>query len=889
LSPALSEVCKFAYKGSPHIFNDSIIIVPSEMVALSEYQYVPHSFETLFDTMSQPAIMFLIDNSNSMKAVETGIDRMGNRFTVTHDLIDTVRKYSPYAEIGVAVFNNWLHFDPKDDPIFVQCPQQSKGAFIPPLRLNRDYNGKKGYDILKHYLAIDTVLDSTWHTIVNKDTFWIKDSVVILKYQSEWGKLGSTNINDGFNAVRKGMTLTPYIKENQYVLFFSDGEATFPNDSSKNNYIKGDNVPTTFTVYFTKETQAPKSLQDMTKNIQNNGYSTTNPKSNLWANNNSSKQSLMKFLMDNVIKFIIKKNSQVPTGMIINSSAKMTNYDSIGFRFPELFPLLGTNTDFKFILDYHIQKDSVTSKGETIKKERDTTITVRFKVTIDPKAPKLPAPFEVKCWDRSIEFFHKGNKITLADELMSDIDLRFTEIEGTTRYGYTNVVLDVSTTSSHDHETIALDKSGNFFTKNSPLELVASAVPGDKKIQVHEFDTIVTVFRNPKLPLDTLVALLPFHLTTTIEVMAADYYDVSLGDGLIDSISVETKEPVTQEQLTEIITMLQLPPWRKLTIKGSCLLDKGFGLVVQQDVSAGVCTFTTAADVLVVKQAILKSKGLLLSKSVTIGNKIAPLIEAGKVRSYIDKKAKDTLTIAFTEKIQPTTTDQPFMFKAVKQKGVVYTGQLKLLRSTDSIMTYEVLGLTGLTENIELIRNGDSVWISVDKSHVIDIKDNAQRHPNNRRRALDVERMVIPFNLIGIASGPVSLVAVASRDESKIPPIILDVLNRENRQELKATNDCGMLIQVKPDKEFKTGDIAISLAGTMMVVDGIGDIVIPKRKMSFLVADKTLNYGWNMKNSNGRTCGIGSYQVLFDVTSLQGPDSTKTIHPRFSIMIGVRE
>ncbi|GAJ14882.1 unnamed protein product, partial [marine sediment metagenome] len=37
------EVCKFSYKGLPEDLNDSTIIVPEEVIALSEYVYVNES------------------------------------------------------------------------------------------------------------------------------------------------------------------------------------------------------------------------------------------------------------------------------------------------------------------------------------------------------------------------------------------------------------------------------------------------------------------------------------------------------------------------------------------------------------------------------------------------------------------------------------------------------------------------------------------------------------------------------------------------------------------------------------------------------------------------------------------------------------------------------
>ena len=52
------EVCKFGYKGKPETFHNGTMTVPDEMVALSDFQYVPGATDMANDTLYQPSIMF---------------------------------------------------------------------------------------------------------------------------------------------------------------------------------------------------------------------------------------------------------------------------------------------------------------------------------------------------------------------------------------------------------------------------------------------------------------------------------------------------------------------------------------------------------------------------------------------------------------------------------------------------------------------------------------------------------------------------------------------------------------------------------------------------------------------------------------------------------------
>ncbi|MBN1130355.1 MAG: VWA domain-containing protein, partial [Chitinispirillaceae bacterium] len=166
-SLSAKEVGRFSYRSAPENLDGDTILVNDTMVAMSEKIRV---FQELIidrpDTIPEmPAVFFLIDNSGSMNLMN--IDPMGNRFTVTSALIDTIMAKHPQAEVGVAVFNGGLYYNPASKPgIFQTITSNSSmglddtGAFVPLLPLNQTYGTQTGYEVLKEVLAIDTSFDT---------------------------------------------------------------------------------------------------------------------------------------------------------------------------------------------------------------------------------------------------------------------------------------------------------------------------------------------------------------------------------------------------------------------------------------------------------------------------------------------------------------------------------------------------------------------------------------------------------------------------------------------------------------------------------------------------------------------------------------------------------
>ncbi|MCP4711446.1 MAG: VWA domain-containing protein, partial [Planctomycetes bacterium] len=260
------EVCKFAYTGFPELLNGTTLTLHEKVVAMGEYVYVGNPSE-IFYQGNPVSLIFVIDNSSSKwQHIPPGTtDRWGSRFTVTTALIDSLKRLSPNSEIGVSIYDSDLYFEPGDDQIFSDCPGETNG-YIPLLKLNGNFDSDAlgqatGYEILKHYLDTMSRMDA------------LSGAFLGLKYKAGGG---GTNITAGFNAAKHGMESAANPKQNQFILYLSDGVSNGGTDE----YVAGVNVPTTFTVFLLGPgmNDAPQQIKTMINNIKTNDYSITNPK-----------------------------------------------------------------------------------------------------------------------------------------------------------------------------------------------------------------------------------------------------------------------------------------------------------------------------------------------------------------------------------------------------------------------------------------------------------------------------------------------------------------------------------------------------------------------------------------------------------------------------------
>ncbi len=778
-----------------------------------------------------------------------GRDTYGVRFGVIRELIDTIYNTHKTSEIGLVVFNEQLYFDHRNNSNFVPLQGYGDQSYLPLKKLDSLYSGKTGRDICIETLETDTV---------KKFNMNLLDSVecVDLVYKPGFATVGNTNINVAFEAAKAAMKPAIYEKERQFIIFLSDGEPyPIDNNGMQNGipayqFVKADSVPTTFTVFFTHNPNPPDSLIKMTENIKNNGYSSTNPQSNIWAKV-ADYDTLKALLMNNVIQTVVVELKSKPTNININGQIS-NSYNNQWFLYNQKFNL-EKNTDisyFEFDIDY-----TVTSSlnGQTF----DTLTHSVFWVKRDPNVDTLEDDFGEWCWTRSMAFYYNDSMITFANETMNQLEIRFIYDPGDADYHYTAVDVEITNTSGQplDSEDYNLSKPGSYFTKTFARNL-NTVNQGDGTLQHQADDSIIAIFRNPEIPLDTIRVGIPFKVSQSVETLRGIYYDRN-ADGYIDSINVDINGYFSSSDLGELVSAITLPPHRGFTLNSSSVISNGVALIVTEDNSKLPATDVTSLDVLTIAQVTLPHGGYVVERTVDIIDSVAPVIESATLLDYDYDSLADTLTVIFSESIRLSDTKhQPFYFRN-PQNGIQYYAYLNKTQPGQNSATFWVQYLNGVNnEPILSIEQGDSIWINHAPVHsVLDEVYNIQDNPLNVRRLLDVQIKYKPYELI--ISGTTILDLL---NPVVIPPFIFQLDGLDN------TIQTGMIIIIKPNNPYNltTGE---TLSGTLSIFDPVGNSVISEEDMGFYDGGGNINnlglyYVWDGRNSNDRTVGSGNYLAV---------------------------
>lgn len=904
------KVARLTYTGIPEDINDSTIQIPSQAVYMSEKVLVGQPTEIIegtIDTSTPPSIFFVIDHSGSMfyksftqeNTTQSARDRWGARFRVTRDLIDSIKAVFPDAEVGFSVFGTNLYFDPTQDDLFEKVTGNNEdnysGAYIPLLKLNQEYEYSEGtasgYDILKHYLDTDTNETS------NSDQTFLD-----LKYKPNNTALddASTNITAGFDAVKDAFKSATYPKNKQYVIFFSDGVATQPsnNDEEKLRFLNGIDNPTLFTVFFSPTGDIPPMIDSLTTVVKNNGYSESNVETNAWSIE-ANYETLMTTLLDNVFSIINTKSVSKPlevtvNGKIPDGKPELINGEYV-YTFSSSFPFTGEKNDFDYKIHYEvIFQDTIDT---TITHTKDTTIYSNFTIELSDAAT-LPDGFKLDSWDRSIKFYTNNRPINEASEVVSELEVRFEVSKVDMFYGYSEVTLEIFSGDSIVDSTGAFNgykkfdteickltsidstDSGQIFSKKLPLA-IDDVTKNNNKLETDGLDNFFFVFRNfnkPKLPLDTLVRVLPYSVSGSLLMDEATYFDKkrtdgTLGaDGLVDSIYISLSNMSNVEldkaDVDTLVKNIKLPGYRNFKVIKSELNNYGISINVEEEAQLCNTSINETKDSIELKQIVLPNGGWINGSKILPKDKIAPVIVSATAIQYeaSDSNSTDSLIVKFSEPIEQVNGSEPFHLYAFEEDEDYNISVNFLSNNKDKQeMVFEITDISGA----DIIHFGDSIWIN-ENSDVEDEVGNRQDHENNIKRVIKSVYNEKPFDIKVEITGPIDL--TEPNDKSIIDTSIIKILDPENKELLKEDKNGdihGILIvgeTVGEDTSETAGEV--ELTGTFAIYDCLGSTVSERSKMSFDPESKALFYVWSGKNMKGRFVGGGTYVALMDIKSI---------------------
>jgi hypothetical protein len=839
-----SEVCDFTFTACPESFNGDTIVVPEQIVALSS------SIKACSTTISSsitgsslpPSIMFVIDHSGSMTGTGgdgKSNDPTGSRFTVVNSFLDSIYKKQPNAEVGVTVFNEHLFFDKSTSAYFSTylntLPTTYDGepnqAYLKMLKLNQTYGTKKGIDVIKDVLA-------------TKDSTYNGNKFVTLVNQPSFKFAVSTNINVGFIAAKDAMKSAVNPAERQFVIFFSDGEPQGTNQAGLpiNDFQKGTGMPTTFTVYFTPNNNAPTSIQTMTQNIRNNGYSSTNPKSNLWAIQ-TNHDALLNLLMDNVIKTILISGD--PNSMVINGITSITATDT-SFVFSDRFPLSATSptTPFNATIKYKFT-DPQTNKT------RDSSIVLNFVVKRSKNAT-LPNYLEKNCWTQPVmNFYYNGTKISEATEEMSQLQIRLSSEQ---TLSSVSVGLKTSLESMPINlQSTTTDWQGNF------LRATNTKAINDNILQHISGDSIIAIYRNPKIPLDTVRIAIAVRAQAAGIPVTAILRDTS-GDGKIDKIDLSwTVDTVTLiPNLPDVKDFLQTATIKTtggstITLNPRSLIktgDRSLAIILNENSGSGLETGWTSADIKLTDVVMTLQGNSFYISEIIDGS--GPVISRAVYYPGSGAQPRDTLKVILSEPVNCATLTSSSPEQAFKYKGNdnnILTNSTFLANCTQEYVS-EVKIILNQQSSGKVKPVEDSLGILSGTRKIVDNKGNYSTSPRN----VVIEWGVKNDINIAVTNNPFTP-GTPLNLPTEVSSIYGSLLNGKS----------GTIIAInslKPLEKHPDGNF-----GSACIYDAVGNLV--KSNLPIKQASKASTYGvvWDGTNMNNRIVGNGTYLMMFTTKS----------------------
>jgi hypothetical protein len=502
--------------------------------------------------------MFVIDNSGSMSG-SSGQDRNGDRFRVTRALIDSIYSVYEKAEVGVILFTDALQFDSNNDtrlePFTGPTTTVPRQSFMPLIRLdsaitaNGFYNAAAAGDAGTTYRGLLRSLFDVPANVNNAATVRVN-------------RIGGqyTDISLAFEAAVQAFKRTSIPAENRYIIFLSDGEPNVQNNAAaaarwprRFNYVLGEfddagKIPTTYTVFLNNSNNraalpitldtvssiprntnglpanfyqvidgvtgisAPATVAGMTYNIRKNGYSATNESSDIWLLE-ANFQNMLNLMMENIVSPMLTKTEGMPTKMVVKNATVSDSSNSLGtggFSFTKPLGLVGDTTTITMGITYNVDIKEIVDGDTTTTNYPDSLREFTFRVVRSENTPTSDIEV-INCKEKpSLKLQYNGTKVDTVKDYMSSLQVVFDQ--GGNSYSQVTVLVMNTEGTVYDTVTINLTKNGNEW-RGDFSRVVADIIKNDKILQHKEQDSIVVVFRNPLLPLDTARIAVPFIST----------------------------------------------------------------------------------------------------------------------------------------------------------------------------------------------------------------------------------------------------------------------------------------------------------------------------------------------------------------------------------------
>jgi hypothetical protein len=887
--------------------------------------------------------MFVIDHSRSM--VSGGMhDTSGNRFRVTRALIDTIYSVYPEAEIGLLLFGPGLTLgaDTANDPNLVRFSgvgPSNTDSYMPLLPLNAPVQSG-GFTTAENPTAIDLYRDMLITPATGRAGVRRTPARTSGSNRTIVGEQSGTNISIAFKAAVEAFSQTSIPRENQYIIFLSDGEpnpfmcgtggisnghATEPACRSIYDFMYGDdvpNIPTTYTVFLNRvgtrdqlpmildtvssvpwgtrlapsnsrtvnttlyqvlEMSSPSTVPGMIYSIRNNGYSTSNPSSDVWVLQ-SNFDDMLALMMENIITPMLSRSEGNARSIVISSAGVSDSTAAMdgNFTFNRRLPIDTSEvTPVSMGIRYDVRIDSsfvdpVTGRDTimTVRTVRDSLFTYEFFVRRSAAASmdELGAQgLNSVCGDKPTLDLLFNNQSLIGEEVRGNMDvltIRFDNSNGL--FDYSRVVVQVMNADSSftDIENLTLTRgtgaNRDIWTVTFPRSVDEVARPNDGRLQHTAQDSIIVVFRNPEIPLDTLRVSVPYVSMT----MA--FYDA----------------PGNPAGLTALPNAITVTAGDSTNIYARFFDTEGvWDPAMESDPSRITWTVTDAANAAIVTDgahSIFYSEQAGRVYTVTATYRDGPLEISRSIHITVEPGAA-----AFLEVLFDTTSVRQRVDAARLGETKEYEFDKDEDRTTFYVVERDAFGnLIGFAAGAYWESNNtQSVTADAmgDASEAL-ITRRGHSFPNDlmvtvRHNGLTTQVHIKVVGESSMAVGPNPFVPGRSDVRDRLHAIDPSGRTYEFYRDIVETSlsgggggrNTGVLIAATAPRSIQRNSNGTPRA-TIVIYDAVGNVVFRSRPNDVVLANdgNTFGFVWDGKNNRGRTVGPGTYLVRMVGTQSDG-------------------
>ncbi len=509
------SVCELTFADCPTDHDGETIETPLNVISLhARVKHCTPQIDKLRQVETPPSVMFVIDHSGSMEEPSAGNDLREARFNVVGDLLDEIYEINPETEVGVVSFANRLSFDQRDYEWFARMNSVGNNHYDSYLPLRPLNHPTWDLGTIKEILRTDQtqhIGTSDAHPYyAPRLIYGTRRPMTRTPASDKWPITSiryGTDITLGFMAALEAFGNSHAPPDRRFIIFLSDGEATHVDKERESmiglyyDSLFTQRVPTTFTVWFGDEPDP--SLVEMTRLVQNNGYSESNRMSNLWSIKTPHNQ-LLQLLSSIVMEQIFPAKSTPNTAEVKGVQAAFMTDSTFNFTKP--LPLNVTSDTLDMTFRYSIVDTSL-----MIPDTADTMIYSSVFVERRDNA-QIPEWADTVCYTRILELHNNGVEVSEITPDMADLEVYFRTVSYDHDFDTSYLTagdVTVSSVAGGDSFVKGLIPNGDHYIRPFQHEVSAQNNYTDLTIQHQALDSIKIVWRNTYHPLDTIELTVP--------------------------------------------------------------------------------------------------------------------------------------------------------------------------------------------------------------------------------------------------------------------------------------------------------------------------------------------------------------------------------------------